>query len=91
LAEEIRRAQPGARVIEGTLENLPEGEKFDSILYVDVLEHIAGDRREIENAFHRLRDKERWLCLLRRTNGCGRRSMMLSGTSGGTRVLDSQP
>jgi SAM-dependent methyltransferase len=39
----------------GTLETLPEGEAFDTILYIDVLEHIEDDRAELERAAGRLR------------------------------------
>lgn len=39
----------------GYLKNIPETEKFDTILYLDVLEHIEDDRRELELSFERLR------------------------------------
>jgi SAM-dependent methyltransferase len=39
----------------GFLEDLPAGQCFDTILYIDVLEHIAGDRRELAHAASRLR------------------------------------
>ena len=38
----------------GTIENLNPAELFDSILYIDVLEHIKDDRRELEKAVHHL-------------------------------------
>jgi SAM-dependent methyltransferase len=38
----------------GTLKNLDPGWKFDTILYIDVLEHIEDDRAELENAASRL-------------------------------------
>ena len=47
------RATPFPRapaVLAGTLEDLPETERFDSILYLDVLEHIAEDRSELQRA-----------------------------------------
>jgi SAM-dependent methyltransferase len=39
----------------GTLESIAEGERFDTILYIDVLEHIEDDRRELESASRLLR------------------------------------
>ena len=39
----------------GTLADLDEGETYDTILYMDVLEHIADDRAELELAADRLR------------------------------------
>lgn len=37
-----------------TIEHLDRAELFDSILYIDVLEHIKDDRRELENAIQHL-------------------------------------
>ncbi len=37
-----------------TLKSLPDG-SFDSILYIDVLEHIEHDQAELESAWRRLR------------------------------------
>jgi len=37
-------------VVTGTLAELPAEERFDTILYIDVLEHIADDRAEIARA-----------------------------------------
>ena len=34
----------------GTLSNLPVSERFDTITYIDVLEHIERDREELERA-----------------------------------------
>jgi ubiquinone/menaquinone biosynthesis C-methylase UbiE len=34
----------------GTIENLPADEMFDSIIYIDVLEHIEDDQHELELA-----------------------------------------
>jgi 2-polyprenyl-3-methyl-5-hydroxy-6-metoxy-1,4-benzoquinol methylase len=39
----------------GTLADLDDGEAFDTVLYMDVLEHIADDRAELELAADRLR------------------------------------
>ena len=47
---------PGCcRVQVGTLEFLSERERFDTILYIDVLEHIADDRGEMAQAAGHLR------------------------------------
>ena len=37
-------------VVTGTLDALEAAERFDSILYIDVLEHIEDDRGELERA-----------------------------------------
>lgn len=41
---------PGFEVRPGTSESLGPDERFDTILYVDVLEHIADDRAELARA-----------------------------------------
>lgn len=45
----------GCRVRSGTLSDLDPEERFDTILYVDVLEHIEDDRAEVLTAVERLR------------------------------------
>jgi SAM-dependent methyltransferase len=47
-------ASPG-RALLGTAASLPADERFDTILYVDVLEHIEDDRRELTETAARLR------------------------------------
>lgn len=47
----------------GTLENLAEDERFDTILYIDVLEHIEDDAGELKLAAARLRPGGRVLVL----------------------------
>ena len=42
-------------VVVGTTADLPGVEAFDAILYVDVLEHIEDDRRELARAYRLLR------------------------------------
>ena len=42
-------------VVVGTLANLPENSLFDTILYIDVLEHIEDDRAELARAATRLK------------------------------------
>jgi 2-polyprenyl-3-methyl-5-hydroxy-6-metoxy-1,4-benzoquinol methylase len=43
------------RVINGTLHSIKKLNFFDTIVYIDVLEHIKDDAAEIEVAFQRLR------------------------------------
>lgn len=52
LKSSLRESASGRKheVICGTLQNLPTTEKFDTIIYIDVLEHIENDREELENA-----------------------------------------
>ncbi len=48
---------PWAKTIEtrvGTLQDLPTEEKFDTLLYIDVLEHIEDDRAELRAALAHL-------------------------------------
>jgi len=45
----------GCEVIVGTLDDVPEPLRFDTILYIDVLEHIADDRAELRRATGLLR------------------------------------
>jgi len=60
LANEINAAvsagklPPSCSAATGTLATLSESARFDSILYVDVLEHIEEDRGEAERAASRL-------------------------------------
>lgn len=60
LCEEYRRRQSEGRLpatcelVQGTLETLPAEETFDTILYIDVLEHIEDDQAEFERAIQRL-------------------------------------
>jgi SAM-dependent methyltransferase len=42
------------KVQQGTMADLPEDLKYDSILYFDVLEHIENDQAEIQTAFRHL-------------------------------------
>src|SRR2546426_509599 len=46
---------PRTEVIAGTLADLPEDSKFDTILYLDVLEHIEDDASELRLAARHLR------------------------------------
>ena len=57
LEAEIRSASlPGCCETRlGTIEGLDERETFDTVLYIDVLEHIEDDRGEVARAARRLR------------------------------------
>lgn len=44
-----------AEVVVGTLDDRLAHDRYDSILYMDVLEHIEGDRAEVRRAASRLR------------------------------------
>lgn len=57
LAESVRsRPLPLApEVVVGFLDDLVADRRFDSILYIDVLEHIEDDRAELQRAVGRLR------------------------------------
>lgn len=47
---------PGCcRAVSGTLATLPAEPQFDSVIYIDVLEHIADDRAEAERAAQSLK------------------------------------
>ena len=54
-ARETVRRLPGVEVSVGTIASAA-GERFDSILYIDVLEHIASDREELAGAAELLRE-----------------------------------
>ena len=41
-------------VVVGSIDDTPADAEFDSILYIDVLEHIEDDRTEVEKAYKRL-------------------------------------
>jgi SAM-dependent methyltransferase len=54
---------PVCRVFNGTLADIAETPTFDTILYVDVLEHIEDDRAELERAARRLKSGGRLVVL----------------------------
>lgn len=60
MAEAMRRRNDagdlpaGTEIVCGMLGDLPAGRTFDTILYIDVLEHIEDDRGELEKAAARL-------------------------------------
>ena len=45
---------PGFEVAQGTLATMVGERQFDTIVYIDVLEHIEGDREELAQAARRL-------------------------------------
>jgi len=51
----IERESLRASAQEGTLDSVPPGSKFDTILYIDVLEHIEHDAEELRKAAKYLR------------------------------------
>ncbi|MEZ0395821.1 MAG: class I SAM-dependent methyltransferase [Anaerolineales bacterium] len=48
------RLPPCCRAVPGALQDVPASARFDTILYIDVLEHIEDDRAELERAAARL-------------------------------------
>ena len=56
IQERIRQNElpPRCRVIASPVDSLSHSEHFDSILYIDVLEHIDQDCAELESAFRHL-------------------------------------
>ncbi len=48
---------PRMEVVAGTLASVPEGAHFDTILYLDVLEHIEDDASELRLASQHLRQE----------------------------------
>jgi SAM-dependent methyltransferase len=55
-ASVARGAVAAAGVIAGKITDLPETPSFDSIVYIDVLEHIEDDTAELAQAARRLHD-----------------------------------
>jgi SAM-dependent methyltransferase len=53
LAQSTRRR--GYETVCGTLQSLDVSQQFDTIIYIDVLEHIENDRQELEAVASRLR------------------------------------
>jgi SAM-dependent methyltransferase len=54
LAGRIARGDPRVAVVTGTIGDAPQGARYDTILYIDVLEHIEDDRAEAAKAAARL-------------------------------------
>jgi SAM-dependent methyltransferase len=49
--------------VSGTLQSLGAGQEFDTIIYIDVLEHIENDREELDRAASHLRERGRIIVL----------------------------
>ena len=54
---------PRHEVVVGTIQSLAANQRFDTILYIDVLEHIQNDREELMLAAARLRARGRVIVL----------------------------
>jgi SAM-dependent methyltransferase len=63
LEEELRGEARKYETICGTLESIPAQEQFDTICYIDVLEHIEDDREELNRAGAHLRTGGRVIVL----------------------------
>lgn len=58
-----RRELPGHELVQGTAANLPPGSQFDSVLSINVLEHIREDEAELAIYSEWLRERHGVLCL----------------------------
>lgn len=54
---------PGHTIIHGTIENLKEDDNWDTILSINVLEHIDDDENELKNYYQCLAKNVGTLCL----------------------------
>ena len=63
LARRLSDAGLAFRVVRGTTADIPDEERFDCALYIDVLEHIADDRAELRRVSARLRPGGRLIVL----------------------------
>jgi len=59
-----RQLCPAHEVMEGTVQQLPPGTRFDGIVTVNVLEHIEADREELRAYFDLLAPRAGTLCIL---------------------------
>jgi SAM-dependent methyltransferase len=46
---------PNSTILQGTIDSLPGDDSFDTIIYIDVLEHIEKDKEELSKAANRLK------------------------------------
>jgi SAM-dependent methyltransferase len=63
-ADLARQITGASRVITGTLSTLDSSERFEAILYLDVVEHIANDAAELLRATHYLAPGGRLIVLV---------------------------
>lgn len=54
MAKTLETQFPNISVFSGTISDLPVGQTYDTILYIDVLEHIDDDKSEFDLAINRL-------------------------------------
>ena len=59
----FRAAFPAHRIVEGTIDDLKDGDAWDAILSVNVLEHIQADERELAIYRQKLAPAKGALCL----------------------------
>ena len=64
--EKIRKNQLSSRclAVAGTSQDLAGADRFDAVLYIDVLEHISDDRKEISHATAHLKSGGHLLILV---------------------------
>ena len=55
LREALRGGAGRCAIVVGTLEDVADDDRFDSVVYIDVLEHIEDDRAELRRAAAHLR------------------------------------
>jgi len=61
--ERLQAICPSHEIISGTVDTLPDGKTWNTILNINVLEHIADDRRELANYQRLLAAQGGCLCL----------------------------
>ncbi len=62
-AQKHRAQFPSHELIEGVIDHVPAGSKWDAILSINVLEHIGEDERELAKYADLLRERRGTLCL----------------------------
>lgn len=61
---EHRKEFPEIDLLPGTIDNLPSGSAWDTIVSVNVLEHIHKDERELQRYCELLKERHGKLCLI---------------------------
>ena len=56
LINEVAKRDSDINFINGTINDLSSNQKFDTIIYIDVLEHIEEDSKEVINSYNLLKD-----------------------------------
>lgn len=49
-----KKLPDSCKAITGTIDKIPKTRRFDTIIYIDVIEHIKNDSKELEEAIKRL-------------------------------------